>query len=313
MPADDGKFEYVRNLHMEAIFRSSEDISKYLYSFATFNKNRLQGPSLERIRSYNIYARAIVPITKHENLVMTLFTGKDDSILDFRMAYTRTFSGEDTLFGRKFPRPLGMINVRSDVGPKNPPHPPHIDVQIFDKSGKIMAKDKIKQDSLFPNYECVISAVLIQVETISNPLIGPQYWLSPIEIHPERVILVDQLRKENQVNTPLAVVSRAINIKMYDEVRRRVIDDNKFREIALSQLHAIKSEEELRGGILDVQHISYSTDISILPFLFFKPCEADFGVQAYSADGGKLALDIETLGIVQERNRKNNITRGFRH
>ena len=58
---------------------------------------------------------------------------------------------------------------------------------------------------------------------------------------------------------------------MYDEVRRGAIDDEKFSDIVLSQLQIIKSEEELRGGILDIPQIPYATDISVLPFLLFKP------------------------------------------
>jgi hypothetical protein len=98
---------------------------------------------------------------------------------------------------------------------------------------------------------------------------------------------------------------------MYDEVRRGAIDDEKFSDIVLSQLQIIKSEEELRGGILDIQQIPYSTDISVLPFLFFKPDGAEFGVQLYSSDGGIIALNIEELGIAQESNRQQNITRGL--
>jgi hypothetical protein len=111
-----------------------------------------------------------------------------------------------------------------------------------------MATKKVEQDRPFSNYECVISAVLMQVERISNPLIGPQYWLSPIEIHPERVILVDRLRKEAKIDTPLCVVARAINYTLYAETAREiVIDDQKFRDIVLSQLQFLKGEEKNTG------------------------------------------------------------------
>lgn len=311
MAANNTAYDYALNLHMEAIFRSIEDQSNYLYSFVTFDKNGLEGPYIEKIKEYNVYARAVVPITKNEKFDMALFTGKDDSILDFHMTYLRVFTNqEDTLFGRKFPRELGAINIRSDIGPKSPPHPPHIDIQIFDRNGKLMAGKKVDQNRPFSNYECVISAVLMQIEKISNPLIGTQYWLSPIEIHPDRVILVDQLRKEAKIDTPLCAVARAINFMLYEETARGiVIDDQKFREIVLSQIQFLKEQEKIQGGGLDIQQIPYSTDVSILPFLFFKPDGAEWGVQAYSLEGKKMGCSIKALGVAQERKREQNITR----
>jgi hypothetical protein len=119
MVANNKAYDYSQNLHTEAMFRSIADQTKYLYSFVTFNKNKLEGSYTGKIREYNVYARAIVPITRNESLDMALYTAKDDSILDFHMTYLRVFTNqEDTLFGRKFPRQLGAINVRSDIGQK---------------------------------------------------------------------------------------------------------------------------------------------------------------------------------------------------
>lgn len=52
-----------------------------------------------------------------------------------------------------------------------------------------------------------------------------------------------------------------------------------------------------------------STDLSILPFLFFKPDGAEMEVQAYSSDCKKIPHNVKALGMAQERKREHNITR----
>ena len=61
---------------------------------------------------------------------------------------------------------------------------PHIDVGT---NGKKLYSNKVKQDNEFPNYESAVSGVFMQVEKLSNALIGAQYWLSPSGIFRERV------------------------------------------------------------------------------------------------------------------------------
>ena len=187
-----------------------------------------------------------------------------------------------------------------------------MDVQDLDKNNKIMARTKVEQDHPFATYECAISAVLMQIEKLSNPLIGPQYWLSPMSIHPERVLMVDKLWRENRVNTPLCVVSRIINLRLYEETANGTdIDDNRFGYLILSQLQFIKDKENTMGGWVDLNQIQYTTEISVLPFLFFKPDGAELGVQAYSSNGNRIPLNAELLGLAQERRRGYNITRGL--
>jgi hypothetical protein len=306
-------FSSMQKLHMESIVRNNQDKSNYLYTFITFNTNNLKGPFIKKIGSYNIYARAIIPINDDELFDMTFFTDKQDKILDFHMTYLRNFKqGEDALSGRKFDRPLGRMNIRADIGPSSPPHPPYMDVQIFDRDNRIMARKKVVQDHPFATYECVISAVLMQIEKLSNPLIGPQYWLSPMSIHPERVFMVNKLRSESRVDTPLCVVSRIINIKLYEETAKGTdIDDDKFRSLVLSQLRFIKDKEEVMGGWLDLDQIPYTTEISVLPFLFFKPDGAELGVQAYFSNGSKIPLNVELLGLAHEMKGGYNTTRGL--
>lgn len=303
----------LQKLQMESMVRNIQDKSKYLYTFVSFDLNNLKGPFIDKIGNYNIYTRAIIPINYNELFDMTLFTDKQDKILDFHMTYLRNFThGQDTLSGRKFDRPLGRINIRADIGPSSPPHSPHMDVQIFDRDDRVMAKKKVEQDQPFATYECVISAVLMQIEKLSNPLIGPQYWLSPMSIHPERVLMIDKLWREHKVNTPLCVVSRIVNLRLYEETAHETdIDDNRFGDLVLSQLRFIKDKENTKGGWLDLDQIKYTTEISVLPFLFFKPDGAELGVQAYSSNGNKIPLNIELLGLAQERKEGSNVTRGL--
>jgi hypothetical protein len=63
------------------------------------------------------------------------------------------------------------------------------------------------------------------------------------------------------------------------------------------------------GGWLDLDQIQYPTEISVLPFIFFKPDGAQLGVQTYSSDGSKIPLNIEFLGLALERIEGYSITR----
>jgi hypothetical protein len=52
----------------------------------------------------------------------------------------------------------------------------------------------VKPYKEFTNHESDMSAVIMQVEKVSNSLIRAQYWLSPTQIFPERVQRSAQLR-----------------------------------------------------------------------------------------------------------------------
>jgi hypothetical protein len=88
----------------------------------------------------------------------------------------------------------------------------------------------------------------MQIERISNPLIGAQYWLSPTQIFPERAKRLAELREQYRISTSLSVLARAINIRIYEETRSGIIiDEAEFWDIAECQIQLIREKEnELR-------------------------------------------------------------------
>lgn len=61
------------------------------YMFRPWDRNKLKGFQLKKIRKYNIQAWATIPITENGFVDMRLFTGKDDKILEFTMQYIRVY------------------------------------------------------------------------------------------------------------------------------------------------------------------------------------------------------------------------------
>jgi hypothetical protein len=257
---------------MKATFQSGEDKDIYIYGYATYDKTKLKGPQIDKLRHYNLLARGKIPITENELVDMALTTDKNDKILDFHMTYVRNHSAkDDTPLTRRLQQPIKTLNIRSDIGPHI--GYPHIDVEVFNMNGKKIFSNKEKQDYDFSNYEFAISAVFMQVEKLSNSLIGAQYWLSPVVIFQERVEKLAQLREENAILTSLGVLSRMINVQTYEKTREGpMIDETEFWNIVNSQIQLVKKEEKELGGALDfASEIRYSTKMSKLPFLFFAP------------------------------------------
>jgi hypothetical protein len=221
--------DYIRQkLSLEATFRNNDNADTYNYGYVTYDRTKLKGPQIGKIKNYNIQANGRVPISKNEFLDMALNTDKDDKISDFHMTYVRTFDGkEDILFGKKFSHPLKALSIRTDIGPHI--GSPHIDVELSDINKIKVVDEKVMQNEQFTNYESAISAVFMQVEKLSNSLIGAQYWLSPIGMFQERVEKLADLTEQYKVSTSLSVLSRAINIQAYEKTRAGLkIDETQF-------------------------------------------------------------------------------------
>jgi hypothetical protein len=297
-------FGFERDLWEEATFRSIED-SNYIYAYVTFDENKLKGPQLSQ--DYNMQAQARIPFNQNEFVYMRLYTDKTDQIYDFSMTYCMHLnSNVDTPVKKKFPN-ASMVNIRADYGHGR--SYPHMDVEVFVGKKKIVNQD-VKQDHEFRSYESAISAVLMQVEKLSNPLIGAQYWLSPIGIFPERVKKLAELRDQYKISTSLCVISRAINFQLYENTRTtKSVNDAHFWSIVESQIQLIRDKEKELGGSLDVPEIHYSTEMSVLPFIFFVPENAKYSLKRYTSDGSEIKTEMEPLGIVWEKKSGNNFVR----
>jgi hypothetical protein len=156
----------------------------------------------------------------------------------------------------------------------------------------------------------------MQVEKY-NPLIGARYWLSPASIHPMRIDIVNELKNSLNVLTPLTILARAINVRLYEEAKRGIQIDtiNEFRKIAESEIKLLKEKERTQGGALDISEVRYSNEMSVLPFLFFLPFteptqKAYYELKKYTSDGKVFA--VRPVGIVSERDEHGSeITRAL--
>jgi hypothetical protein len=296
-----------KNLSMEATFRSNENEDIYIYGYVTYDRAKLKGPEINKVKNYIINARGRIPISENEFLDMSLNTGIDNQIIEFHMTYVRNFNDtDDTILTRKFGR-IRTLNIRTDIGPHR--GMPHIDVEIFDLNKNKVFDEVVKQDEEFPNYESAISAVFRQVEKLSNPLVGAQYWLSPTQIFPERVERLAKLREQNSLSTSLSTLSRVISVRTYEETRNGIIIDEKhFWKVAEFCIQLIKEKESELGGDLDVE-IPHPRVISSLPFLFFFSENAEYSFKAYHSDGSEVPLQGELSGVVWHRRDGINLIR----
>jgi hypothetical protein len=118
------------------------------------------------------------------------------------------------------------------------------------------------------------------------------------------------LRDRYKIATPLCVLSRAINFQLYENARTtQSINDAHFWNIAESQTQLIREKEKDLGGSLDVPEIHYSTEMSVLPFIFFVPKNAKYSFKRYRSDGSEIETKMEPLGIVWEKKSGNDLMR----
>jgi hypothetical protein len=281
---------YINKLHAEAIFLVTGTQNDYDYAYITYNKGKLRGFQQQSTSEYNIQAWANIPITENGTVDMRLYVGKDNKIQEFTMQY------RDHV---KYKGILGMLNIRSDYG--HGIQDPHIDVEFLDQGGKKMLDEKVPQTDNFLNYEAAINAVFMQVEKY-NPLIGARYWLSPADIHPMRIDIVNELKNSLGILTPLTILARVINVRLYEEAKRGIQIDtiNEFTKIAESEIKLLKEKERTQGGALDISEVRYSNEMSVLPFLFFLPLtepsqEVYYAFKRYDQDGKE--VDVRPVGI----------------
>jgi hypothetical protein len=146
----------------------------------------------------------------------------------------------------------------------------------------------------------------MQVEKLSDPLIGAKYWLSPAEIAPERVSILADLRKEYNILTSLSVISRIINLETLEASRKGPTDELGFWKITDSVLQACKDREKQLGWPLDVE-VQYSADISMLPFYFFHPEGSHHLLKAYDMNGAE--IEFEPVVAVYEQKGADRLIR----
>lgn len=290
--------DYKRKLYMEAFGLSREHAGTCFYAYVTYDKGKLKGFKIGELKKYSMLAWATVPISKNQILDMRLFTDLNNKILDFSMQYRGPFNNVEYLLSTSN-QPTGetTVHIRSDYG--HGTSYPHFDIQVLDHRGKRIDDIDVLQSQTFISYESAINAVFMQVEKLSDPLIGAKYWLSPAEIQPERVSILADFRKKYNVLTSLSIISRTINFRIFEASRKGLVDEISFWEIAQTVLQSCKERETKLGGPLDVE-VQYSTDISMLPFWFIKPEGSQSRLKAYDMNGA----EVESRPVVAVYERK---------
>lgn len=290
--------------YAEATFHVPGSKDEYDYVYVTYDKGKLKGNQINKMGSYNILARARIPIDKNAFVDMRLFTEKDDRIIEFTMQYRDLVNYNGV---------LGRLNIRSDYG--HGTKDPHIDIELLDQTGKkkalnkngnVILDEKVPQPTSFLKYEAAINAVLMQVEKY-DPKIGAKYWLSPFGVHDARVNTLLGLKNQFGISTSLSILARVMTLKLYDEtMQESEADMNRFKEIAYAQLRLCKEKERQYAGALDVSEIKYSTEMSVLPFVIFIPEKAYHDFKRYSCG---TEIQIEPVTVVSELKAGREITR----
>ncbi|MGA9171001.1 MAG: hypothetical protein WBZ20_12740, partial [Nitrososphaeraceae archaeon] len=126
------------------------------------------------------------------------------------------------------------MNIRTDYGHENIEGKiKHTNIDVFDVfNNKINANDDksfITQNFEISNYESAIHYTFMQVEKI-NPMIGPQYWLSPFGINESRVYITYRLWQESKLSIPLCILSKNIYVRMLEQKQndKKQIVDHEF-------------------------------------------------------------------------------------
>jgi hypothetical protein len=154
--------------------------------------------------------------------------------------------------------------------------------------------------------------VLIQAEK-HNPLVGPKYWLSPCQIHEERLMPTFKAWKESRIMTPLCILSRNIfrNITIRTHNHNEIISDDKFIQILNQEIDKTREFENVNPEYYKVDMPS-SDQIFVLPFNFIVPDnKAKREAFEYSKTKEKKSIKFEELGVIFERQQEHNYNSNF--
>ena len=137
----------------------------------------------------------------------------------------------------------------------------------------------------------VLHFVFMQVEK-HNQMIGLTYWLSPFQIHLDRVSICYKFWKKSEMQTPLCILSRNIHISILLETHGKNIElsENDFQIILNKEIDDCKSFEKNHPEDFKV-NIPNSEDMFVLPFNFFKP--DDKAITSFIAYSDKIPQSIQ--------------------
>lgn len=275
--------------YFEAFLIENKTENSFCHLFFSNINNRIMKSSFD-INRFNINAWANFPLDENSNIDLRLFSDKANEILEHTVQYRNR--AEKT-------------TIRSDYG--HTPDKPHFDI-IIEKDGRRIDLN-VDQDQKFHSFESIINAVFMQVEKFDS-LIGPKYWISPMNIHTERIEIINNEWKKAQILTTLSILSRVVSLEIINKTMEdKEIDDNYFRTIVLDCIENIRQEEKKFDGPLDISLIKYYNSINNLPFnIIFEPsADVRSFFKCYNADGSE--RNVELLGVMNETKTNENFSR----
>lgn len=265
---------------------NEKDLRHRYITYSRKLKGYPQGFKKDDFQKFKLKAWATVPLSADEQLDMSVYLSKNGEVEDFTMQY-RNILDRSRANGVRLPlRPgysktdIHTLQIRTDYGHKNGEDKiNHTNIELFDVfNNKINEDDEmsfVKQNFVIYNYESAIHYIFMQVEKLS-PLIGPRYWLSPFEIHPNRVSLIHTLWQESHLSIPLCVLSRNVNIKMLQRIEntKTEILESDFLRIVKDEIEEARNVENIDSDNMRVVQLESNPSIMfLLPFPFFVPEE----------------------------------------
>ncbi|MGH9980931.1 MAG: hypothetical protein ACRD6U_05185 [Nitrososphaeraceae archaeon] len=254
------------------------------HNYITYDKSKIRGINkgfkFDDTQTFLLKTWANVPVSSNEIIDLNLNLLKNNEIDNFTVQY-RTIMDLNILKTGKLMIPLlsgftqndiHMMLIRSDFGYKNKTS--HFNIDLYNKENiKINSNEHshYEQNFTITSYEMALHLVFMQVEK-HNILIGPKYWLSPFQIHIDRVYNVYESWKKSKILTPLCILSRNIHTQILLETHGKNIglSENDFQQILYKEIENCKSFEKDNPEDFYV-NIPNSKHMFILPFNFFKP------------------------------------------
>lgn len=308
-----GKDDY----YSEIFFAIPNDTKLY-HNYITYDTHKVKGInkgfSFDDVKTHQLKAWTRIPISGNEILDLYVSKLQNQNIDNFTVQY-RTILDPNLLKFAKILIPLlpnytkkdiHMMLIRSDYGYKN--KTPHFNIDFFNKEGIKINSDEnshFEQNFTIPFYEMVLHFVFMQVEK-HNSLIGPNYWISPFQIHLDRVSKCYELWKKSGIATPLCILSRNIHTSILLETYEKNIElsENDFQRILDKEIDNCKSFEKRNPDDFKV-NMPNSEDIFILPFNFFKPDDNAITYSVVYKDKVPQSLEFKPLGaIFYDRSKK---------
>jgi len=284
-----------KKFYYEAFIQNEPIPNSYCHLFFTNDTQKLKkSPEEFDFGKYNINSWAKIPLDNYSVIDVRLFVNKNNEILEHTVQYR---NDKDN------------IKIRSDYG--HGPNKPHFDIIITDKDGKQIANIDVIQNVNFLNFECIINAVFMQIEKY-DVFIGPKFWISPINIHPERINIIYKEWKDSNIKTSLAILSRIVFLDLINKTQNHIeISNEMFHFVVKEKIFYCKKKEKELGGSIDIQNIIYDPSIVRLPFNIVYEDDTNTTKFYKCFDSNGSELNIELLGFVNETKRGKSISRNY--